>query len=216
MSYIDTFDYEFIGFFGLFPVYHPLVAVEGAGGDEFSCTPTQLVIGGGGGEHLGLVIQKPEMAAEWFISKWVGLVQEGKLKPQDPIPSDLLDQWDRYFEEHMEFPESILHFAGWNVEIYYHFFEDCSSSAFYRPFIKEEDVFFEHWITISVGEFVFYAMTDLAPTLDTHYPEVRKYVKDVLYMNILLPPPGYLLPHGRKLVDGKVVWGNIRWWPQNR
>lgn len=216
MSYIDTFDHELVGFFGRIPVYHPLVEHEGSGDDEFSCTPTQLVIGGGSGEHPGLVILKPEAAVEWFISEWISLIKDEKLKPQNSVSNDLLAQWDTYFQGHVEFPESILHFAGWNAETYYHFYKDCNSPAFYRPYNKEEDGIFENWIAISIGEFVFYTMPALTPAIEAHYPDVRRYVKDVFYMNILLPPPGYSLPYGRKIVDGKVVWGNIRWWPQNR
>lgn len=214
MSHIDTFDHEFIGFFGPLPVYHPLVIVEGAGGDEFSCTPNQLVIGGGG-EHPGLVIQTPEIAVEWFISQWVDLVQEGTLKPSETLPNDVIHQWDEYFQRRVESPESLLYFAGWRAETYHHFYETCISPAFHRPFVQQDDGILENWIATSVGEFVFYAMPDLTPTIETHYPDVRKYVKDVLYMNIMLPPPGYPLPYGRKLVDGQFVWGNSRWWPQN-
>lgn len=41
MSYIDTVDYELLGFFAGLPLYHPLEVVAGSGSDEFGCTPLQ-------------------------------------------------------------------------------------------------------------------------------------------------------------------------------
>jgi hypothetical protein len=56
MSYIDTFDHELVGFFAGLPLYHPLEAVMGSGGDEFGCTPLHLMLGGGDGEHPEVVL----------------------------------------------------------------------------------------------------------------------------------------------------------------
>ncbi|MBI5930744.1 MAG: hypothetical protein HY862_15650 [Chloroflexi bacterium] len=215
MSYIDTFDHELVGFFGRIPVYHPLVEHEGAGDGEFSCTPTQLVIGGGSGEHLGLVIPKPDAAVEWFISEWIDYIKEDSKFPEG-ISKDLLERWEKHLHKNLRLPKSILHYAGWSIETSHRFYEICTSRAFHRPFLPEQDRALENWLIASVGEFVFYAMPELAPTIETNYPDIRQHVKDFFYMNILLPPPGYPLPYGRKIVDGKVVWGNSRWWPQNR
>ncbi len=41
MSYIDTFDHEFVGFFGGIPVYHPLEIVPALPDDDpqdFDCS----------------------------------------------------------------------------------------------------------------------------------------------------------------------------------
>jgi hypothetical protein len=42
MSYIDTFDHEYVANFAILPLYHPIVNVEGLGGEDFSCGPKIL------------------------------------------------------------------------------------------------------------------------------------------------------------------------------
>jgi hypothetical protein len=67
MSYIDTFDHELVGFFAGLPLYRPLEIVAGSGGDEFGCTPLQLVLGGGSGEHPAVVLAQPRAAVVWYL-----------------------------------------------------------------------------------------------------------------------------------------------------
>ena len=47
MSYIDSFDHEYIGHLGYLPLYHSLVEVEGdkRGSYDFSASPQNLVLG---------------------------------------------------------------------------------------------------------------------------------------------------------------------------
>ena len=71
MSYIDGFDHEIIGTLGYLPIYHPLETIEGDGGwgaYDFSATPQNLVLGGGSGEHPGLVVHHlPTLAARFLL-----------------------------------------------------------------------------------------------------------------------------------------------------
>ena len=61
MSHIDSYKHEIVGLFGCIPVYRPLEDISEPGDDDpqldFGCTTEQLVIGGGPGEHLGLVLR---------------------------------------------------------------------------------------------------------------------------------------------------------------
>lgn len=58
MSYIDTIEHELVGYLNGLSIYHPIETVnsEKWGNYDFSCSPKNLVIGGGAGEHPGLVI----------------------------------------------------------------------------------------------------------------------------------------------------------------
>ena len=62
MRYSDTFDNEFVGYFGGIPVYHPLEVVLATHDDnprDFACGPENLLICGGRGEYPGIVVKAP-------------------------------------------------------------------------------------------------------------------------------------------------------------
>jgi hypothetical protein len=67
MSHIDSYKHEIVGLFGSLPVYHPLEDIPEPATDQlqhdFGCTTEQLVIGGGSGEHSGLVFRDAQGAA---------------------------------------------------------------------------------------------------------------------------------------------------------
>jgi len=42
MSYIDTFDHQYVGSFAGLPIYHPLTTVRGSGGGDFGLVGTSL------------------------------------------------------------------------------------------------------------------------------------------------------------------------------
>jgi len=53
MSYIDCFKHRELGLISGIPLYQALDVIDG---DEFECEVNQLVLGGGGGEHKGAVV----------------------------------------------------------------------------------------------------------------------------------------------------------------
>lgn len=74
VSYIDTFDNEFVGYFGGIPVYHPLEVVPALPNEDpqhFACGPENLVIGDGPGAHLGIVVKAPGEAVVCFVRAWL-------------------------------------------------------------------------------------------------------------------------------------------------
>ena len=78
MSYIDAYDHEYIGSLGYLPIYRPLQVIDGDkwGGYDFSATPDNLVLGGGSGEHPGLVVHKPgSLVAKFLYDQiWSGFI----------------------------------------------------------------------------------------------------------------------------------------------
>src|SRR5690348_13967515 len=72
MSYIDTFDHEFVGFFVGLPLYHPTETVSAKRhADEFGCTTGELVLGGGPGEYPALLVTDPGGAVLHFLHFWL-------------------------------------------------------------------------------------------------------------------------------------------------
>jgi hypothetical protein len=215
MSYIDTFDHEFVGFFGGYPIYHPLESVEGDPTNlaDFSCTPSDLVLGGGGGEHPAVVLRRADCAVAQFVQYWLDdHNDETRLQRLRQSPLEV-PAWEPFLDMACTIPsQSVLDFAGWNVQTYHDFYAACCSAMLYRPYHSERDGRFESWLAACLGELIFFAMPDLVPELTTLLPDAREHIHSALFLNVLTPPPGYQLPLGRKIVDGKAVWGNHRWW----
>lgn len=69
MSYIDLIKHELVGFFNGLPVYHPLETVEEGSWEsyDFSCSPANLIIGGGAGEHPALVLHNLESLVAAYL-----------------------------------------------------------------------------------------------------------------------------------------------------
>jgi hypothetical protein len=214
VSYIDTFDNEFVGYFGGIPVYHPLEIVPALPNEDprnFACSPENLVIGGGSGEHPGIVVKAPGEAVVCFVRAWLNETpflspdQRQALRPAVEAWPDASNRrqtradWRHVFE-----------FAGWGVTDYVKFSTRCASRAFHRPFDPEKDACLEWWLAASVGEFILLAMPELAPEAIQRLGDLRRHVSGDIYRNILLLPPGYP-PWGRREVDSQVIWGISAW-----
>ncbi|MFN8529444.1 MAG: hypothetical protein U0670_12600 [Anaerolineae bacterium] len=208
MSYIDTFDHEFVGFFGQLPVYHPLVVHQGGESrGEYSCNPRNLIIGGGSGEHPALILKHPQRAVTAFVIDWRSRPENAANTHSDDPLNIVLSGSEQWIEDLQKtVPASdALEFAGWEVEVFHRFFEMCTSPALRTPFAKH--IHFEEWLLACFGEFIIFSM----PELDERLPGAREVLYP-LYTNILLPPPGYPIFGGRRLMEGKLVY-NQRWWP---
>jgi hypothetical protein len=213
MSYIDTFDHEFVGYFGGVPVYHPLEVVPATpnGPEDFGCGPENLVIGGGPGEHLGLIVKEVGETVGCFVRAWLRWYARHfpdnyqVLRPtieawlDEPASEETPDYWRRIFA-----------FAGWGAADYEAFSGRCASRAFMRPFTPDEDGSLESWLAASVGEFVLCAMPELGGDPIRRLGDLRRHVTGGLYQNILLLPPGYPV-WGRREVDNQILWGISAW-----
>jgi hypothetical protein len=218
MSYIDTFDHELIGYFGGIPVYHPLESVEATNENprDFACNPTQLLIGGGHGEHPGIVIVSPTEAAMHFL---VAFLKEPTTNLDEATRmgwNQIVEPWANNPARLFECPWiKVFDFAGWKTEDYVSFHERCTSPAFMRPFRPDQDGPLESWLASSVGEFLVLAMPELIEPLVLKLGKLRETIDSALYHNILLPPPGY--PNGgRKEVNGSVNWRIETWQIQRK
>jgi hypothetical protein len=217
MSYIDTFDNEFVGYFGGIPVYHPLEVVPASPDDPecFACGPDNLVIGGGSGERPGLVVKEAGETVGCFVRDWLRWLEQNfkdeyqalrpgvEAWPDAAAPRETSGYWRRVFE-----------FAGWQAADYVKFSARCASPAFPRPFDPAEDGSLESWLAASVGEFIFFSMPELALDAIQRLGDLRHHVSEGIYrrwyQNILLLPPGYPV-WGRREVDNNVIWEVSAW-----
>lgn len=214
MSYVDTFDHEFVGYFGGIPVYRPLEIVPALSDDKpqnFACGPENLLIGGGSGEHPGIVVKSPEDAVVCFVRAWLdetAFVSPDERQTLAPAVEAWLDASDR--RKTRDDWRHVFMFAGWQAANYLEFSTRCESSAFHRPFDPGKDDSLEQWLAASVGEFILFAMPDLAGTAGQRLGDLRRHVVGDIYRNILLLPPGYQF-WGRREVDNQVTWGISAW-----
>lgn len=204
MSYIDTFDHEFLGFFGQIPLYRPLVVVDGdLESFDFGCRPDHIIMGGGSGEHPAIVFSNLEFAVAHFILSW-----RQASGCEDSLP------WDLWIDSlaSTSYKESV-HFAGWSADDFYSFGMHCRSAAMNQPF-RDDERALETWLASNIGELVFFSMRDLIPDFEGKLPPPRGAVGPV-HGNILIPPPGFPTS-GRITVDDNIVWGHPRWGETHR
>jgi hypothetical protein len=214
MSYSDTFDNEFIGYFGGIPVYHPLEVVPPSPDrpEDFACGPENLLIGGGSGEYPGIVVKAPAKTVVCFVRAWLDETpflspdERQALRPAVEAWPDASERRQTRWSDWQHFFE----FAGWRAADYVEFSTRCASRAFHRPFDPGKDACLEQWLAASVGEFVLFAMPELAEDTVQRLGDLRRHVSGDLYRNILLLPPGYSV-WGRREVDSQVTWGISAW-----
>jgi hypothetical protein len=195
MSYIDTFDHELVGFFAGLPLYHPLEAVAGSGGEQFGCTPRQLVLGGGSGEHPAVVLRQPPAAVVAFL--------------QAALPADapaLAPESQQLLDDIPPFDEC-LHFAGWSIAYFMAFHKRCRAPSFVTPYDAEQVGALEAWVLRNLGEFVYFAMPEVAPDVPTQLADVCAQVRRPRYFNLQILPPGFAAPAGRRrTASGDGLW----------
>ncbi|WP_420385998.1 hypothetical protein [Roseivirga sp.] len=203
MSYIDSFDHEYVGQLGYLPIYHPLETLEQVkwGDYDFGADPTNLILGGGSGEHPGLVLHR----LECFVAKFLF----------DQITEDdeqLMSHEDRDFVIDLAFVNYIelLEFCEWRISEIANFHKMAKSSTMgYR--LTKNDIM-EDWLIKSIGELVYYALPELNPEHESLTRIFQDYEIHPVMRNVLIPPPGYPAWGGRQTLDNKSVWGHHRFY----
>lgn len=204
MSYIDTFDNEFVGFLAGYPVYRPLVVNDFHDHEvgDFSCTPNDFVVGGGGGEHPGVVVKNPNGAVLYFFYEWLEEISNLEKSEIERLTSAL-----------PEYPGGeALHFCGWKVDHYHKFYQACSSASLVTPYNEERFCTLDQWLYTCFGELIFFSYPELAEKIITEQQELHKLITHPFLNNILVQPAGFK-PTGGRIIDssGKLQWGLSAW-----
>jgi len=200
MSYIDSYEHEYIGSLGYLPIYHPLQEIEGDdwGGYDFSASPGDLILGGGSGEHPGLVVHKLESSAAKFLYDQLTEEEEESLAKSD-----------KEYLLNLCYADDVLEFCDWTVRQYANLTAMAASEAFGSPL--EEDEAVEDWLRKSLGELVYYSLPELNPEHEKLAAMFSRFSIDATMHNVLCVPPGYPPCGGRRTTDGESTWGYHRW-----
>ena len=172
MSHIDSFKHELVGYLGVIPVYHPLEDIDG----DFACTINQLVIGGGSGEHPALVIENLVHAVALFLKEEIPDIK--KLRPWESIIAPYLNKTS----------SELLTYYDWTEETHENFSEMSRSETLQYQRMRHE---IDDWIILGIGEFVFFALPQLANELMSQLDNPYEEFRHMRYNNIMVVPPNF-------------------------
>lgn len=225
MSYIDTVNHSVVGTFAGISVYHTIQDLDGESSGEFSATPKNLIIGGGSGEHPGMVIQDLDFCVWQFL---IGLTElQGKeidnyeffTKFENGIPNYTMSEHHMY---------SNLEYSGWGMKEISRFTERVNkefdeSIEYFTHKDKLSNISTEHKINLMIGEFVFFSAKKLISEPLLEYIEENKQIfegkkgqdpeiyLDAPFEAIKVKPKGYPGIYGRCYVldkDGEITIKN--------
>jgi hypothetical protein len=210
MSYIDTIKHELVGYFNGLPIYHPIEIVtnEGWGGYDFSCSPENLVIGGGAGEHPALVIHHLGSLAASYILLCIDKYEEHFSDRFEPPPKETRN---RLNEIAFDAGEN-LEFCGWSMTHIQGFVELAKSKVHSTPLLENESP--EEWIKESIGEFVYFSLPELNPFHSeiNSLPGIIGWKPGYWMKNVTCPPPNYIKSKKNSLQgSGFNEHGFFRW-----
>ena len=190
MSYIDTLHHERVGSLAGYPLYHPTMehkSSEGWGAADFAAGPQNLVLGGGSGEHPGLVVHQFDQIVRLYLLHAIDLhvgVGKERSPEMEAFEDDLLQGLELRFDRMFEF-------CGWGIEQMATFLEQAKAGPnLGTPYSPEAHTSVEHWLAYCLGEFCVMDMLtlagpDIARLLDRHdaqFQELKSYwMANVVY-----------------------------------
>ena len=107
------------------------------------------------------------------------------------------------------YADDILEFCSWSINQYALLKEMAGAITFMTPLKENEEV--EEWLCKSIGELVFYSLSDLNAEHTKLLNIFEPFNIKPTMRNIVCPPPGFPACGGRRIVDGKIKWGLNRW-----
>ncbi len=190
MSHIDSFKHELVGLFGGLPLYHPLEKIDG----DFQADERQLILGGGSGEHPAMVIENPLAAVAWFLRDELNSLKGDNIKTKDYPLKRYIAQWESVIKEHESWDSNeVLKFYDWTIETYKNFYDLSTSKAMPNPYSEDSSKEIEEWLILGLGEFIFFAMPELASPILEKLEEPYQYFTYMQYNNVLVIPKNFPL-----------------------
>lgn len=210
MSHIDGIKHELLGYLNGLPIYHPLESMCGnAWGDyDFNCTPENLVLGGGSGEHPALVLHDLGGLAAFHL--WDGIKQ---VKAENPEYHALPSQSTQNRLRDMVYrTDKHLEFCDWSMQQIHAFVKHAKSPLNRTPF-KPKQMMVEDWIRHSIGEFILYSLPELNPDYNEiiHLDGISDWMAYPYFCNVLCPPPNYAPSKKQTLHELLPERGFFRW-----
>ncbi len=176
MSYIDIFPHRRVGTLAGYPLYHPTsdITGHGRGHPQFSATPKNLILGGGSGEHPGLVVHEFDVIVRLYLLHAIDLSTSAGT-PRTSAIEDLEDDLVAGLELRFDL---MFDFCGWEIEEIVALAGAVKSPALATPYDEASHSSIEHWLAYSLGELCVMELPELmspvlTQTLETHVEAVR-------------------------------------------
>ncbi|UUD63579.1 hypothetical protein D16iCDA_18150 [Pseudomonas seleniipraecipitans] len=210
MSYIDTIKHELVGYINGLPIYHPLeTVIDGGWGDyDFSCSPQNLVIGGGAGEHPALVVHDLGSLVALYILLCIEKHTEHFTDSFIAPPEETID---RLSDVAFDTKES-LEFCGWSMTNIRDFIELAKCPLHFTPLLENQAP--EEWIKESIGQFVYFSLPELNPFAEeiNSLPGIKDWFPGYWMSNVTCPPPNHIKSKKESLQgSGFKEHGFFRW-----
>jgi hypothetical protein len=190
MSYIDTIKHELVGYINGLPIYHPLETTRETdwGGFDFSCSPENLVIGGGAGEHPAIVVHELGSIVASFLMLCIEKSTEHSHGRYSEPPKSTIDR----IQDILFAKENNFEFCGWSMLDFSNFVEYAKSPLHATPL--QEKQLPETWLKDSLGEFIFYSLPELNPFQKEieNLPGIYNWHPGYWMSNVTCPPPNYI------------------------
>jgi hypothetical protein len=187
MSYIDTLRHERLGSLLGLALYHPLETRRAPRGSyDFGCTPFNLVLGGGSGEHPALVVHQLEQLVHYYLLYRLELL--GEDRPDED--KDASGRLEARLLEALRPLQECYEFCGWTVEQVADLLPQARQACWSAPYDPDRHDSFEHWLAYCLGEFLWFMRPDLAgpvvPQLRAAEPRLAHWLSP-LVMGSLAP-----------------------------
>lgn len=157
MSYIDTIPHIMPGTLAGYSIYAPLctykIKDQAWGHPEFQCHPRNLVLGGGSGEHPGLVVHHFDDLVRLYLLEAIE-AQLSKNETFSQLEAFLLEGWT--FDS-----QRCFEYCGWGAEDFATLVSRSQAEDLAYPYVKARDASFERWLALSLGSFCFHHLSCL-------------------------------------------------------
>ena len=185
MSYIDTIPHEQLGTLAGYPIYHPLATRIAARGDyDFGCSPANIVLGGGSGEHPGMVVHHlPHLAMHYLLYRLERLSEDNPHDLQNALESLEVRLLDSLTPVH-----ECLETCGWQLEQLAELVRRSQEATLPMPYAIAEHSSVEHWLVYSFGEWLWFdhpaLLGSLVQDMNTATPGLQDWLGSPVLCNV--------------------------------
>ncbi len=184
MSEIGCYRHLTVGYLYGWPLHEPLEPVsfgKDRAANVATCSPGELVLGGGDGEWPALVFHRLDYCVARLLAS--------AFNPAASPPNQ--EVLSMCAEAHMD--NEVLEYRDWTFDNHRVFYHSCHSDFTSDIGLATEPcgsvIGFERWLMYCVAEFVYISLPTILPVIERWRRQLG--LSGYTFRKIMLPPPGY-------------------------